>query len=527
MDNEAFIKQAFQAGLTEAQVRAAVAERNTSGGQPPPQSPQPSTSGANPLMDFLGSLTKPVRVAGEGIADLGRLGAYGVNKVTDALSGQNTADQHLINQPPTMMVSPQEANTVAANATNPNPLQNSAVKETAGLASFVPILRGAGVVGALGNGAVTGALSGVSQDNATPTSVGENALVGGATGGALHGLGALFNKAGSAVGGAGTAIKDFGGRQLLSQYAGANKNLESGGADAIKNLADNYGIYNANTVAKVAPQLVGKDGLLSGMVREGVQKAGPVDVGGVTKQAQTLMDKAYSVPDPQAKKIMDMIKGGLAEAAGGQDGQDITGADPHSVFKFTQSLGSEAARYYNSFERTGAAADQEVASVLSTVRQELNNRLFTGVDSTGNVTENGVDNLRFQPTAEQLATISKLNPHVAAAVKKAGTYQGLRHLEADLVEAGKAAEVAGNRAGTKPINSLATIALMLNPHLWPVVAASTGINSKAGQSIIGGTAIKAGQRMQGAGSSQVSPNLQALIEALGAKTTTSGYQQPK
>lgn len=157
------------------------------------------------LNNILSAASKPFRVAGEGAIDIGRL-----------IGDKTGLGPKITGYEKPVLISQDEQNDVANNATNTNPLQNSVVKEAAGLGSYaVPFGKVASsaplLSRVLGNvllpGAASGALQGISEKDATLNSVEGNALLGAGGASALHGAGILGSKL---FGGIGKSLESTG-----------------------------------------------------------------------------------------------------------------------------------------------------------------------------------------------------------------------------------------------------------------------------------------------------------------------------
>lgn len=264
---------------------------------------------------FLGGIaagvTKPFRVAAEGGYDLARTAGSAAG-VLPPITGYEKP----------LLSSPGEAKYIVDNALNPNPIQNSAVKEAAGLASFAVPYGKAGFIGSkfIVPGAIQGGLSGLSQQNSTPTSIARDTAIGAGTGAVMQGVGKGLN----ALGG------------------------------MLKNKGDSLTAENLNLTAAQKAKFQAQTGqdVASFLKENGLSGKNAADVEAQTQALQDQFDQAASNPNLRVsgQSIIDSLKTQAQELQGSTIPSDVAKAD------FLNQTAEKFQLKYGTGDLTGAEA---------------------------------------------------------------------------------------------------------------------------------------------------------------------------
>jgi hypothetical protein len=456
LSNEDFIKKAFESGLNEQQVRAAVAERNQR------VKPAVQDQGLSGILNMAGNIVAPAaaslgRTLGAGLgqfspeAQAAEQSAQGAEVMRQQLiqraaverdpqkkslllrtilsSGQNlsAAEQQLTG-------GYQEAAGLTEQQMQRSPQEfagRQAASTGAELASFLlpgalSVGKGATVASRIAEagvrGGVSGALAGAGSTAREAENFGEGAAritIGTVTGAV----------AGAALQGAGEVIKRIIPKNarpeaidVSDKIAETRRVIRSGEETAADRLRASQFLKYKNK----ANDLINEKEVARILDDIDLQYSSTDQLGQKTKNlAASLEDVKISSLKSQGDKIdvspisdifykdasrslrpkaeLDkLMKGIIRESS---DIQKLKGADPVSANKLASELGKEARLYYSQWQRSGDPAAQHMYVGLNNAKNFIRDQIDTKFANS------------ISYTPDQLANISKLSPKLAAAVQ--------------------------------------------------------------------------------------------------------------
>lgn len=250
-------------------------------------------------------------------------------------------------------------------------------------------------------------------------------------------------------------LKSAGDKALLAQYGTISKPFarSTDPADTIARLAD-AGLTKPTDVERVSSAVTGGGGLITNAIAKAVGKAGGVDTSTVRQVFNDALDN-YGLVEKDRASLQKVFDAQMKKLAGGANGSLNPLADPTEVLATMRALEKRAANLVGKGDnyRLSTPERQDQASVLNLVRDELEDKLYTGAGANAKLTESLTPELRTQ-----LLDLVPNNPQWQAYVENnimgAKTVGELRSSMSPFVRGGKIIEegeqnsiTAGGRLG--------------------------------------------------------------------------------
>ena len=422
---------------------------------PQVQQPTPQAGGFNPLGFLYNNLIQPTVNAGVHLGQNIVGQSVGVGQglaamASNALPVNNPLGNALLNvanaKSPFLSalgINPQQQ--MQATQANPLGVAGSEAKDLAQLATWaVPFGKGAEGAGALTNlatkallpGAAVGGLQSFAQGQ-NPEQIGNSALLGATGAGVLQGGGQLVGKVLDNLGAQGETLFNH------TQFAKLSPSEQAQfRAPSTLSSLQAMGVKGIDQIGKVAPQVTGRDGILTNMVNEAAQRAAPVDLGGISNQIQDFMNNKTLLPDRAEAKILNQVKS-LVDNSSIKEGQTGIGLnDPRKVLQAIRDFGGEAV---NTWDPQNKEA-QAVSAANYFVKNILEQRL---TDAGAN------DALANEVlTPERLNQINKVVPDLGKQLQTLQqngglTFTKLRSMEAPFVEGSQMVKAMANKQNSR------------------------------------------------------------------------------
>jgi len=321
---------------------------------------------------------------------------------------------------------------------------------------------------------------------------------------------------------AGGKLRAMGDKALLSQYGTISKPIarSTRPTQTIANLA-NMGITKPADAERIASRFTGSDGIVNKAVLESIDGAGGVDTSTLRQVFNDAIDN-YGLVEKDAASIRQIFEAQINRLAGGAKGSLSATANPTDAGVMMKALEKRIANLTGKGDnyRLSTPERGDQASVLSLVRDELEDKLYEGAGANANLAKVLTPKFRQDLIALQ-PNNAKWLAHVDNNVMTAKTVGNLRSTMSPFVRVGKIIEegdtnalTAGGRlgnafAGNGVINALggAATELIKNPiarvagnTLRAAGGAAPGIvGQKAikpvGQGVVGLTARQGGARL--------------------------------
>lgn len=480
--NEEFIKRAFEAGLSEEQVRAAVAERNRAISQPQ-QTAQQSPN----LLQQAGGAIKA------GIDFLAPRITQGVPKVVQAVQqGQQMGPQGI--QPTEAigaLTGPLGAYLSTQTGLKMPERQREAYAMGAEAANYILPVKGASQL------AAAGAARGLSEGISSPKDVSllDRAI-------SATGMGALGFGLGKATEGViglfkGDKIKEMGNNLITSQY---NAPRSAANAMKLRKTVDDlaqYGITNIDNIQPAAEKVTGANGVISKVTREAAAQAKPLDTTGLRSIAASIASDPNIKPGTDTKLVKYFI--------------EQSKSDPMEALDAIRGIEAKAAGILKGkMPQMISAEDKALSDAYYSFADELKNRLYDAGAGKAAV------NLIKDP--KNIAALAEVSPELAKRASQITSLDQLRSLAAPFVRGSQLADItaSGQAYGFQNLQGQAKGfgKLLQNPlNILALPLSSNAVSSNIGGAIrnVG----QAGARMA-SGIENISPALQAILQgALG------------
>lgn len=462
--------------------------------------------GQQPRGNFLGNLltaaAQPFATTGKNIGAAAFEGGRALDQaagspIAHAMGNQNDYVDKNYNAIENPLMSSQEFQGVQK---DPNQFMGNQLKASAGVASYaVPFGQGANMLTkAILPGMAAGGLQGVSDPNATPTSVAASAGMGAASSGATA---ALFKGLGL-IGKTGNALNSTGDSIIRSQYKITPRDAAKLGLpEALQTLNKQYGLSNINDINGIADQVTGANGLITKLTREAVAKADNINTGGVENVAKSLLEnEGILQPDHVKANFLNQIKNGVSMMASGGN-TSIGGGDSLQALDFIKKLEGKAAIYHQAND----PATQELGGLYGHMADHFKDLLFNGSEGSKGADQVLNETLKNPNTINAFHNIHpQLGVNFENGVKNV---DDLRSLAAPFVRASIASQKSADRNIGQVINPTDIIAGILGIHGGygllggaTALAAEKALNSNAGRSTLGNLINKAAGGMQKLGS---------------------------
>lgn len=492
---------AINAGHTPYEINAYLLSHGMS--QPSQMPPMPG-QGGNFLGNLLSSLASPFVKTGQNIGGA----AYELGRAADSAVGSPVAHalgnpNDYINQQGQGIGNPFLSDSQLQQAhQNPLGYVGDQTKASAGVTSYaVPFGAGAKMFGAAVPslltkapvaGAISGGLQGMSQDNATPVSVAQNTLLGGAGSSATSGLFKMLGLGGKAADAASEGLQNLGSSIGRSQYNLPERVSEDlNFPEHYNNVVQTTGITNRQQQNDLAQQMLDA---FTGVVNNAVKKSPPVDLGGMSDYAKGVLGSSYEIPSQQQGSILDTMNKAFGYGLDGK--KDMVNADPVKVMQAIRDFEANGADHADAFQRTASVAEKHKALAFGAVADELRNRLYNGRDNTGGAND-ALATMLQDPSISD--AIHAINPNLGMQFDEASPngVQAVRHMMAPYVNISKANKYATNKAQNSVISPLEFFGAMSqlggNPaHALAALAAEKAVNSNMGKGLLSGLLTKAG-----------------------------------
>jgi hypothetical protein len=327
--------------------------------------------------------------------------------------------------------------------------------------------------------------------------IGKEAAFGGLGGVGGELLGPAFRFGSKLVGKAiPDALDKAGTEAIASQF-----NLPRTGATALKlpqtiEGLHKYGITNIDDIGKAADIVTGQNGIAPKIVRKAISQAAPVDTTGIREMAKTIAANP-TMKAGQDDKFIALVDKGLQTLYGGTKGNLADKATPEETFDFIRQLQKMAADLKKGKQDFQIPSeDKALIQGYHMIAQELESRLYGGLDATGKAIGKGADSILTSNlmTPEEYQALAKLHPQLAEDIKNAKTIKELRSIQEPFTKGNQAADYteAGSQLGFKNIGQQSNGAAKFIPSLQDPFAplrpilGSNAVNAKAGEVLKGG-----------------------------------------